>query len=94
MTKRRTTGDDHDEDDDASRRWWALPGCSGLGYMRVTSQHGGCPGGRGLLEQAGKMGGSVGTVGQLGSAIVDMRITSPGPEKSRYVENGAALTGK
>ncbi len=75
-----------------------LLGVFGLGYVcGVTSQHrADAQGVGGLLEQAGKMGGSVGTVGQLGSAIVDMQDHITGLQKNldtlKTVQS--ALTGK
>ena len=46
----------------------------GLGYVcGVASQHrADAQGLGGVLEQAGKMGGPVGAVGQMGSSLVEM----------------------
>jgi hypothetical protein len=75
-----------------------LLGVFGLGYVcGVTNQHrADAQGLGGVLEQAGKMGGRVGAVGQLGSSIVEMQGHITGLQKNldalKTVQ--AALTGK
>jgi len=75
-----------------------LLGVFGLGYVcGVTSQHrADAQGLGGVLEQAGKMGGPVGAVGQLGSSIVEMQGHITGLQKNldalKTVQS--ALTGK
>ena len=75
-----------------------LLGVFGLGYVcGVANQHrADAQGLGGVLEQAGKMGGSVGTIGQLGSSIVQMQEHITGLQKNldtlKTVQS--ALTGK
>ena len=75
-----------------------LFGVFGLGYVcGVANQHrADAQGLGGVLEQAGKMGGSVGTIGQLGSSIVQMQEHITGLQKNldtlKTVQS--ALTGK
>ena len=75
-----------------------LLGVFGLGYMcGVANQpRADAQGLGGVLEQAGKMGGSVGTIGQLGSSIVQMQEHITGLQKNldtlKTVQS--ALTGK
>ena len=75
-----------------------LWGVFGLGYVcGVANQHrADAQGLGGVLEQAGKMGGSVGTIGQLGSSIVQMQEHVTGLQKNidtlKTVQS--ALTGK
>ena len=70
----------------------------GLGYMcGVATQHrADAQGLGGVLEQAGKMGGSAGAVSQLGSSIVEMQGHISGLQKNldalKTVQS--ALTGK
>jgi len=75
-----------------------LLGVFGLGYMcGVANQpRADAQGLGGVLEQAGKMGGSVGTIGQLGSSILQMQEHVTGLQKNldtlKTVQS--ALTGK
>jgi len=75
-----------------------LMGVFGLGYVcGLWSQHrADAQGLGGVLEQAGKLGGPVGAVGQLGSSIVDMQTHITGLQKNldtlKTVQS--ALTGK
>jgi len=75
----------------------ALMGMFGLGYLcgATTQQRADAQGVGGLLEQAGKMGGSVGTVGQLGTSIVQMQEHVSGLQKNLDTLKGiqSALTG-
>jgi hypothetical protein len=75
-----------------------LLGVFGLGYMcGVANQHrADAQGLGGVLEQAGKMGGSVGTIGQLGSSIVQMQehITGLQTNLDTLKTVQSALTGK
>ena len=75
-----------------------LLGVFGLGYVcGVTNQQRADAQGLGnVLDQAGKMGGPVGAVGQLGSSIVEMQGHITGLQKNldalKTVQS--ALTGK
>ena len=75
-----------------------LLGVFGLGYMcGVANQpRANAQGLGGVLEQAGKMGGTTGTIGQLGSSILQMQEHVTGLQKNldtlKTVQ--AALTGK
>ena len=75
----------------------ALAGMFGLGYLcgAVTQQRADAQGVGGLLDQAGKMGGSVGTVGQLGTSILQMQEHVSGLQKNLDTLKGiqSALTG-
>jgi hypothetical protein len=72
----------------------------GLGYLCGTIQQqrafAQSTGIGGLLEQAGKAGGSLGTVGQLGTSIVEMQQHVSGLQKNldtlKTIQS--ALTGK
>lgn len=69
-----------------------------LGYLcgSVTQQRADAQGLGGMLEQAGKGGGALGSVTQLGSSIVEMQDHVTGLQKNldtlRKVQS--ALTGK
>jgi hypothetical protein len=65
--------------------------CGSMGQNRADAQGVG-----GILEQAGKMGGTVGTVGQLGTSIVEMQQHVTGLQKNLDTLRGiqSALTGK
>jgi hypothetical protein len=73
-------------------------GIFGLGYLcgSVSQYRADAQGLGGILEQAGKMGGSVGAIGELGSSIVEMQDHVTGLQKNldtlRSVQS--ALTGK
>jgi hypothetical protein len=56
----------------------------GLGYLcgSISQHRADAQGVGGILEQAGKMGGSVGAVGQLGTSIVDMEQHVNGLQKN------------
>ncbi|HXJ81774.1 MAG TPA: hypothetical protein VMS64_24215 [Candidatus Methylomirabilis sp.] len=72
-------------------------GIFGLGFLcgSITQHRADAQGVGGLLEQAGKMGGSMGTVGQLGSSIVEMQQHVTGLQKNLDTLKGieSALTG-
>jgi hypothetical protein len=59
-------------------------GSFGLGYVcgSINQQPASAQGLGGLLEQAGKAGGSLGTVGQLGTSIVEMQQHVSGLQKN------------
>ena len=65
--------------------------CGSLGQRRADAQGLG-----NILEQAGKAGGSLGAVGQLGSSIVEMEQHVSGLQKNLDVlrKIQSALTGK
>jgi hypothetical protein len=73
-------------------------GIFGLGYLcgSISQHRADAQGVGGVLEQAGKMGGSVGAVGQLGSSIVDMQQHVTGLQKNLDTLKGvqSALMGK
>ena len=73
-------------------------GMFGLGYLcgSVNQQRADAQGIGTILEQAGKAGGSMGTVGQLGSSIVEMQQHVTGLQKNLDTLKGleSALTGK
>jgi hypothetical protein len=75
-----------------------LLGAFTLGYVAgsVNQQRADAQGLGGILDQAGKAGGSLGSVGQLGSSIVEMQDHVSGLQKNletlRKVQS--ALTGK
>ena len=73
-------------------------GMFGLGYLcgAMNQSRANAQGVGGLLEQAGKMGGSVGTVGQLGSSILEMQQHVTGLQKNLDTLKSiqSALTGK
>jgi hypothetical protein len=70
----------------------------GLGYLcgSISQHRADAQGVGGILEQAGKMGGAVGAVGQLGTSIVEMQEHVTGLQKNldtlRTIQS--ALTGK
>ena len=76
----------------------AFAGVFGLGYLcgSMTQQRADAQGVGGILEQAGKMGGSVGAVGQLGTSIIQMQEHVSGLQKNLDTLKGiqSALTGK
>ena len=65
--------------------------CGSLGQRRADAQGLG-----NILEQAGKAGGSLGTIGQLGSSIVEMEQHVSGLQKNLDLlkKVQSALTGK
>ncbi len=65
--------------------------CGSVSERRADAQGVG-----GVLEQAGKLGGSMGTIGQLGSSIVEMEQHVSGLQKNLDVlkKVQSALTGK
>jgi hypothetical protein len=65
--------------------------CGTVGERRADAQGVG-----NILEQAGKAGGSVGTIGQLGTSIVEMEKHVSGLQKNLDVlrKVQSALTGK
>ena len=65
--------------------------CGSLGQRRADAQGLG-----NVLEQAGKAGGALGSVGQLGSSIVEMEQHVTGLQKNLDVlrKVQSALTGK
>jgi hypothetical protein len=65
--------------------------CGSLGQRRADAQGLG-----NILEQAGKAGGSLGAVGELGSSIVEMEKHVSGLQKNLDVlrKVQSALTGK
>jgi hypothetical protein len=75
-----------------------VAGSFGLGYLcgTITQQPADAQGLGGILEQAGKAGGSLGTVGQLGSSIVEMQQHVTGLQKNLDTLKSiqSALTGK
>src|SRR5207237_1367800 len=70
----------------------------GLGYVvgSVSERRADAQGVGGVLEQAGKLGGPLGAVGQLGSSIVEMEQHVSGLQKNLDVlrKVQSALTGK
>jgi hypothetical protein len=76
----------------------ALASMFGLGFLcgAMTQHRADAQGVGGLLEQAGKMGGSVGTVGQLGTSILQMQEHVSGLQKNLDTLKGiqSALSGK
>ncbi len=64
--------------------------CGSMSRQRADAQVGG------ILEQAGKMGGTVGAASQLGSSIVEMQQHVSGLQKNLDTLKGiqSALTGK
>ena len=75
-----------------------LVGVFGLGYLcgSMSQQRANAQGVGGILEQAGKMGGTMGTAGQLGNSIVEMQQHVSGLQKNldtlKTIQS--ALTGK
>jgi hypothetical protein len=75
-----------------------LIGVFALGYLSgsVSQRRADAQGLSGVLEQAGKAGGTLGSVGQLGSSIVEMQEHVSGLQKNldtlRQIQS--ALTGK
>jgi hypothetical protein len=67
--------------------------CGSISQQRADAQN--PPGVGGLLEQAGKAGGPLGSVGQLGSSIVEMQQHVSGLQKNIDTLKGiqSALTG-
>jgi hypothetical protein len=69
-----------------------------LGYVcgSVTQRRADAQGLGNIMEQAGKAGGSLGAVGELGSSIVDMEKHVSGLQKNLDVlrKVQSALTGK
>ena len=65
--------------------------CGSMGQHRADAQGVG-----GILEQAGKMGGTVGAAGQFGTSIVEMQQHVSGLQKNLDSLKGiqSALTGK
>jgi hypothetical protein len=70
----------------------------GLGYLcgSMSQQRAAAQGVGGILEQAGKMGGSAGAAGQLGNSILEMQQHVSGLQKNLDTLKGiqSALTGK
>jgi hypothetical protein len=66
--------------------------CGSLNQQRADAQ---TPNVGGILEQAGKAGGGLGSVGQLGSSIVEMQQHVSGLQKNIDTLKGiqSALTG-
>jgi hypothetical protein len=75
-----------------------LVGVFGLGYLcgSMSQQRANAQGVGGILEQAGKMGGTMGAAGQLGTSIVEMQQHVSGLQKNldtlKTIQS--ALTGK
>ena len=70
----------------------------GLGYLcgSISQHRADAQGVGGVLEQAGKMGGSVGAVGKLGTSITEMEQHVTGLQKNLDTLKGiqSALMGK